>query len=227
MAKIDGRMVGGARCARAAAALLTSVVVVCQGCTFAGYVATTLERTGSHEVNAEYEGLANKRVAVVMDADKIIQANYPRLISELTSSISIRLASESQIPMQMTPAPKVLKHQLDYPRWAAKAYDELGAALASDRLIIIDLYEFRLNEPGNQWVWSGLAAARIGVVEVDGPVPEEFVYTQEVSVKFPDHDGAGPEQYTAQQISAVLRKRLVDRVIWLFFKHEEKNVMDY
>jgi hypothetical protein len=215
------------RAALGAAWLLGAMVLACQGCTLAGYVATTLERTGSHEVNAEYEGLADKRVAVVLAADKIIQANYPRLVAELSNSIAVRLAAESKIPMKMTPPAVVLKHQLDHPRWAAKAYDELGAALSAERLIIIDLYEFRLNEPGNQWVWSGIAAARVGVVEVDGPVPEEFVYTQDVAVDFPDVEGAGPEQYSAQQISAVLRKRLVDRIIWLFFKHEEKNVMDY
>lgn len=218
---------GGVKASWAAALLCALALAGAPGCQLLGYTMTTLERTGSHDVSAEYEGLVDKRVAIVVDADKLIQANFPRLVAELTASVAARLSTESNITMVMIPPAKILRYQLDNPRWAAKPYDELGAALGADRLIIIDLYEFRLHEPGNQWVWSGIAAARVGVVEADGPVPEEFIYTNDLSVDFPDLQGTGPEQYSAAQIAAVLRKRIVDRIIWLFFEHEEKNMMDY
>lgn len=196
------------------------------GCQIIGGIAANIERTGSHDVNAEYEGLQDKRIVVLVAADRIILANFPQLTTQLTSYISQRLASEARVGPGVINPTSVLKYQLDHPRWLYKSHSEIARDFGVDRVVLIDLYEFRLNEPGNQYLWGGMAAAKVGVAESDGPTPDEFVYTKDISVQFPDKE-AGPTDYSQAQVEAVLRKRFVDRVVWLFFKHEEPNVMSY
>lgn len=196
------------------------------GCQIIGGIAYNIERTGSHEVNAEYEGLQGKRVVVLVAADRVILANYPQLTTQLTSFISQRLATDANVGTGVISPTAVLKYQFDHPRWLYKSYGELAKDFGVDRVVMIDLFEFRLNEPGNRYLWDGLAAAKIGVTEADGPSPDEFVYSKDISVSFPDKE-AGPSDYSQSQVESVLRKRFVDRVVWLFYKHEEANVIPY
>ena len=37
-----------------------------------------------------------------------------------------------------------------------------------ERLVFIDLYEYRLNPTGNSYLWDGVAGGHIGVVEAGG-----------------------------------------------------------
>lgn len=41
-------------------------------------------------------------------------------------------------------------------------------------MIYVDIYEFRLNPPGSRWIWEGMAAANVGVVERDSLDPDTF-----------------------------------------------------
>ncbi len=60
---------------------------------------------------------------------------------------------------------------------------------------MVELQEFRLHDPGNQYLWNA-AIGTVGVIESDGLVPENYVFEKIVSVKFPDKQGTGPLEYT-------------------------------
>ncbi|TVQ30408.1 MAG: hypothetical protein EA376_13165 [Phycisphaeraceae bacterium] len=196
------------------------------GCQLAGGMLASYERTGSHSVKAEYTGLEGKRFAVLVAADRMIQANHPQLVAQVTTAVTARLVTEIEHG-GFVPPQAILQFQYDRPRWTAMGYSDLAAELGVERLVFVDLYEFRLNEPGNMYLWDGLAAAMVGVVETDGFMADEFIYTKEISVGFPDGQGFGPQEFTAPQISAVLRSRLVDRASWLFYDHKEPNDKKY
>ena len=84
--------------------------------------------------------------------------------------------------------------------------------------------EFRLHEPGNQYLWRGAATAKVGVIESDGPVNDNFIFQEQVRTIFPiDERALGPAQLSEQTVQVKLSKKLIDRVSWLFYDHEEKN----
>lgn len=205
------------------------IIVALQGCAAGVLVGGMIEsyrETSTRPVPSEYDGLADKSFAVFIAADRLIQSNHPQAVARLTTLITQRLVENANAAGVVPPA-VILEYQYNHPSWVAMTYDELAEHFGVDRLIYIDLYEFRLHEPGNAYLWGGVAAASVGVVEADGPLGDEFMYSKAVQVRFPDDAGYGPTEYSASQVSAVLEKRFVDRVTWLFYEHEEPYYPDY
>jgi len=202
-------------------------VLVLPGCELAGVVASGMEETGSHKVFSEYEGLADKTYAVVVDADRSIQASWPSMVADVTARIDAALADGTNAAGHV-PARDVVLFLQTNPRWTTMTRKDLAQALGGvDRIILIELFEFRVNEPGNRYVWDGVAGGSVAVLETDGPFPEEYAYHRPMSVRFPDKQGYGPDDFGASLVSSALVKRFAQRCAWLFIDHEEPNAITY
>lgn len=193
-----------------------------------GVMARTYQETGTHMVPAEYEGLADKNFAVIVSADRTIQGTFPELVTRVTQLVTQRLAVVERTEASgFVPAPAILEFQLTNPSWNSWTYDQIAEEFGVDRLVVIDIYEFRLHEPGNQNLWDGQATARVGVVEADSPIPDDFTFNESVRVSYPDGRGFSKSDFPRRHVFGFLERRLVDRVSWLFYEHEEKIRPDY
>lgn len=192
----------------------------------AGMMVESYKRTGTRTVEAEYVGLQGHSFAVVIAADRVIQTNAQDLIPQLTNSITERLRVESGA-VGYVPGPVVLQFQYANPGWSAMTYSELAYHFGVDRLVYIDLFEHRLYETGNSYLWDGLMAGTVGIVEADSPFPDEFAFSRDIAVRFPDGTGFSPDDYSALQVDTVLRMRFLDRATWAFYEHEEPYYPDY
>jgi len=200
------------------------------GCQLVGGMVENYRKDSTHKVEAEYIGLAGKSFAVVVQADRAIQGEHPGLVEFLSSRIADRLADPANSPAAagfVSPA-DVASYQARNPSWAGKAPSELAKDLGGvSRLVMIEMIEYRLNEPGNPYEWDGVAAAIVSVVEVDSPAPDEPSFSRTMTVKFPGKKGFGPDQMSRQTVTSALAGRLVDRVSWLFYAHEEPYYPEY
>lgn len=186
----------------------------------AGGMAQAYQENSTRTVQPEYTGLAGKSYAVVVVADRSIEATYPGVVATLTGRINERLHDHSGATGWIDSA-DLLSYLYNNPRWVARPRSELAADLGVDRLVVLDLQEFRLHDPGNQYLWDGVAQGRVAVVESDSPVPDSYAFDAGVTVRFPDKSGSGPLEHPQAVVSGALIKRLVDRAAWLFYKHEE------
>ncbi len=219
-------LAAGAALAALAAAAVQSGCVLGQ---LVGGMAASAQRTGTTTVTARYAGLRGKSFAVVVYADRIIQADFPEVVGDLTVTIARRLAAQDEAvgASGFVPGERILEYQYSNPRWVVMPWRELGEQLGVDRLIVVELQEFRLHDPGNQYTWAGVASGAVRVVELDGPAPDSPIFQETVTVRFPDQDGYGPMQMPGSTIQLALSKRFVDRASWLFYDHEEPNYPDY
>jgi hypothetical protein len=192
----------------------------------AGGMIESHRRNSTKTVEAEYAGLSNKTFAVVVSADRMIQADYPEVIVKLSTDIAERLAKSANASGYV-PGKSVMDYQFNHPRWVTMTHGELAKALGVQRLVHVDLVEYRLRDAGNQYLWQGVAAGTIGVVEADGTLPDEFAFQKPIRVRFPDHDGMGPGDFPQAAVNTELARRFVDRAAWLFYAHEEKYYPDY
>lgn len=210
-------------------ALLVACCFASTGCTIVGFffmAADEFKKSGSHIEKATYEGLTDKNFAVLVSADRMIQANYPEVVPQMATGVSSRLA-ENVDAQGYVPGERVLSYQYNNPSWAAKSYSEIAKELGVERLVIVDIQEFRLNDPGNRYIWDGVAAATVGVVEADGPFPDDLTHEHFVNVTFPDTGGYGPEDYSRLQMLSVLKTRFVNRATWPFYDAEIPNDIAY
>jgi hypothetical protein len=209
-----------------AAALLVLAALGLSGCAaaaLAGMMAQSAQETGTRTVEAEYTGLVGKSYAVVVSADRSIEASYPGVVAMLTQKINERLRDSAGATGWIA-TEDLLGYLYNNPRWVARPRSELAAELGVDRLIVVDLQEFHLYDPGNQYLWDGVAQGRVAVVEADSPVPDSYAYDTMVTVRFPDKSGSGPLEMPQALVSSSLILRFAVRASWTFYKHDEPYI---
>ncbi|MGH7130362.1 MAG: hypothetical protein ACREJO_00235 [Phycisphaerales bacterium] len=198
----------------------------CQIAEIAGAMLSSAEREGNKEVKGQYGGLAGKSYAVIVAADRSIQADFPELIPRLSEQISMRLAGNVGASAFVPPA-AVLEYQYSHPRWVTMTRGQLAEALGVERLVYVDMAAYRLNDPGNQYLWNGGAAGTVSVCEVESAFPDEPAFQSQVKVAFPDKKAMGPTDISRIAVHSELSKRFAERTAWLFYKHEEPNKITY
>jgi hypothetical protein len=214
------------RCAAVAA--LVGCVVAGAGCNIArgiGALAQNEEYQKLVDTPPRYNGLENKTIAVVVDTDLATLYEHPMLTATITDGISRRLQRD-------VPGAKVLasQHVIDWqyrtPQWNALPLGEITQQLNVDRVVYIDLIEYRLNPPGNRWMWEGVAAGRIGVIERSGLQPDAFVESFDLTAKFPTISGVDRNAANADQIETGLLAEFIKHTSWLFHQHLEPKYPD-
>lgn len=212
-----------------AAALALLGVGLLSGCNLVGIVGVlgeSYKRTSTRTVEAEYRGLEGRTFAVIVAADRAISGQHPALVPTLQTAMAERLRANAGAAGYVQPR-MLMQFQADNPRWTAMSMGDLAEELGVDRLIFVDLKEFRLHEPGNAYLWAGATSATVGVLETDGPYRDDFAFRKAVAVKFPDDTGYGPEDYGSEYVATRLQTRIIDRVVWLFHDHQEPYYPDY
>jgi hypothetical protein len=191
-----------------------------------GGMAASAERTGEKTVKAKYTGLESKTFAVVVSADRSIQADFPNIVPLMTREMTRRL-SENCGASGVLPADEVLRFQYQRPGWIAMSPKDLAKALDVSRLVFVELTDYSLNDPGNPYIWRGNAAATVRVLEADGKLSSDFSFRQPLRVSFPDSEGLGPAQIPVETVQLELSRRIINRASWLFYDHKEPNVIKY
>jgi len=173
----------------------------------------------------KYTGLENHTVAVLVDADMTTLYEHPYLVPNIAGGISGRIAKN--VPGAKVLSPEaIINWQYRTPRWSSLPYGELCEQLNVDRVVHITILEFRLNPPGNRWLWEGVCLGRVGVVERDGLDPDAFAQTFEMNAKFPTIEGVGRESASEANIQTGLLAEFIKKTTWLFHQHVEPKYPD-
>lgn len=212
--------------------MLASALGAGPGCNivgFGGAMIETYKRGSTHAIEAEYDGLTEKSFAVIVTGDRVLQGSYPTLFTRLTSRFTERLVtSQKEVGASgFVPPLSIIEFQLLNPNWVAWNHEKVAQELGVDRLIVVEVYDYRLNEIGNSYLWDGTAAARVGVFEIEDADSPDFAFKKEIQVRFPSEQGLGPADVPENQVQAGLEKRFVDRVTWLFYEHQEPYYPEY
>lgn len=191
-----------------------------------GGMAESYAETANHTVEAEYTGLQGKTFAIVVTADRSIEASFPALVPAVTQRMFDYFYKSGTGTGGIAPA-QSLAFLYNNPRWLIRPRSELAKELGVDRIVDVEIQEFRLNDPGNSYLWEGVAMGTVGVIELESPTPDLYTFEKHVMVKFPDKSGMGPNELKGAVVRTELMRRFVDRCAWPFFTHEEKMRPDY
>lgn len=212
------------------ALVLCSGLIVCgAGCSLGalvGGMADSANRLGSTTYEAEYTGLQSHTFAVVATTDRGIQAEFPALLPTLVQRLDLVLAEHAGASGHV-PGDEVTGYLANNPQWVAWPRSQLAEELNVDRVIYIEVNDFRTNEPGNEYVWDGLVWATLSVIERGAVATDVEAYRKDLQIHFPDQTGYGPNDFSKQVVASELLRRLIERSGWLFYKHEEKNSLEY
>lgn len=209
-------------------ALLTLVTQL-SGCIIGaavGGMAESYKRTGTSEVEAQYLGIEGHSFAVVASSDRLIEANNPGITARITQRINDRLIQNAG-PSFAIPSTDLLTVLYNTPQWPALPRGEVAQMLGVERLVVVEVVEYSLNEPGNKYIWDGSASCVVTVYESDSGYPDDPVFERAIRVSFPDTSGLMRTEIPEAAVNTELSNRLINRVSWLFYTHKESNVIPY
>ena len=192
-----------------------------------GGMAASAHEAGSSEVDAQYTGLEAHTFAVVATADRSIQADFPALIPTIMQRLDIQLAKDAGASGHI-PGDEVTAYLANHPQWVAWSRAKLAKELGVERVVFVEINDFRTNDSGNEYVWNGMVWGTISVIEQDTAGGTDLeAYRKDLQITFPDSDGFGPDDMSKQVVAGELMRRFIQRVAWLFYDHEESNKLEY
>lgn len=218
------------RLARAALGTIAALTIIAiPGCIIPaaiGGMAESYQRTGTTQIEAEYTGLGGKSFAVVATGSRMMESEHPGLTARLIQRINERLAVNAGAS-HFIPSNDLLTVLYNTPQWPAMTRGEVGEMLEVERLIVVEIIDYTLHEPGNQYIWEGVASVLVSVYETDSGLPDDPIFEKAIRVTFPDTSGFMRTDIPEAAVTSELSNRVVNRVAWLFYDHEEANIIPY
>jgi len=207
-----------------AAALLANG---CAPINMVGGMAQNFEYQKKIEVPALYTDLANRECAILVDMSMGLMYEQPYLAGQLALGVGNAIHKNVEGCSVLNPE-HALAWQYRTSNWSLLPYGDVAEALDVERLIIIDIYEYRLNPPGNRYEWEGVAAANVRVVEADENSFDPDTPAEEYNViaRFPDDQAVVAFNTPRDRIEAGLLLKFVQQVSWLFYDHIEPKYPD-
>lgn len=197
----------------------------CAAFHLAGAMAQNYEYQKLIQVLPQYSGLEDQSIAVVVDADMATLYEHPDLVANIVGGVSGRI--QENVPGARVIDPRVvLGWQYRTPQWNAMPYGQLTEELNVDRVVYIDIHEYRLNPPGNRWEWEGVCAANVGIIERGSFMPDSFADSFNVTARFPTMTGVSRSDAQESQVAFGLLSEFIKRAAWLFYEHEEPKYPD-
>ena len=161
-----------------------AVCLLCLGCE------PRSQRKQTVDVTAEYLGLNDQRVAVLVAADSHMLYQYPEASKLVCRAVTKRLAGH--VPGITTTIPDAIDAFIKAnPYWMNTRYGELAEQLDVDKIVLIDLIEYQTHEPGNAHIWQGLITGNVGVIDAHATDPDNLVFQNTVSARFPEETSIG------------------------------------
>ena len=204
----------------ALAALLLWACTLC-GCNIGGWVANVVGGGDeTKDVQALYNGLKNKKTAVLVFMDDNALLNFPDADKQLCQAVCQQITLQIPGATVVTPAQIALFRQ-NKPNLAAVPYGDTLAALKVDRLLWVDVADYHTHDPGNAHQWQGVVSAHISVYAAESKTPDDAVYANDVRVEYPKDAETGMLNSDSATIEEATRLAFAMQTAWLFSDHKE------
>jgi len=170
----------------------------------------------------EYLGLANQRVAVMVSAAPTVVVQSTEAPEHLMTAIAQKIAVNVE-GVRLADPRQVAKFQQDNPAWTVTPYGTLLDRLGVQRLVVVDLADYRLHEPGNIHMWQASAIAHVSVAAADDAHPNNPVYSTTVNVQYPPDQPLGALEGNTAGMELGLNDALARRIAMLFGKPKKEK----
>jgi len=204
------------------AALLALAHMACSGCEVIAFGVDAIDSEQEVEFVARYDGLNGKRIAVLIDAPFDAQYEHPRAVPGLCDLISAALR-ESCAGARILPPNYVVAYQANNIYWPTMDIEDIAKALKVERLVIVDLVEYRLMAPGNGYLWDGVIVGDINIYEADSLDATAIAFKERIKVRYPMLDGVRRDQYPQATIEQALQIKFAQDTANLFRNYTRKK----
>lgn len=196
------------------------------GCGIIRYIAHAFAIDIGETVEAEYEGLAGKTVAVIIDSGgriDSIEFEHPGTQWHVSDRVSIELEDRIE-GLKAVNALQIVKYQKEHSGWEDVPKGRLARTLKADFVLSLTLVEFSTNDPSAGHLNSGRMAAEVALYEASDAERGEPVWRNAdlLTAAYPSR-AAGDLNVTDESRIAVAQKtieRFAAKLARKFYKHK-------
>jgi len=190
------------------------------GCNMLAYPLACLAQPREKTVAAEYPGLKNSSVAVVIYADLDTQTRHTGVREGISAVVADELRRGVE-GVQVLPVAPVLRYQAANPYWDAEPKTEIARQLGAEHLLLITLIEFRTREPGSLTLYRGRLTADAALYKAGRPEAAAQVWQKRgLRVRYPEHSQVGTLEEAEDEIRYRTAVRFAQELVLCFRKHK-------
>jgi len=203
-----------------AVAVMLLLSVGLSGCRALGYLLYLGAPNMPKTVQAEFDGLKDQKVAVVMFADYNVLYEYPAARLELSKMIQVELTKNVK-GIEVVEPEKVLTYQLSNIDWESMDKSRLGRVFDADYVLYIALVEFSTREPGSLNIFRGRITAEASLYQSSGPERSACVWSDhDMRVMYPPKTPLAQLHQDDRQIRYVTERLFADMLAKKFYKYK-------
>jgi hypothetical protein len=200
--------------------ILAALAAGACGCDQGRYLVYLLFGGKDQDVKAEFVGLADKNVAVVVYCEKSVLFEYPDVQLSISARVTGDLKKNVEKVKVVDPR-RIIKYQDENIYWDEKDKTELGKALGADYVLFVTLVEYGTREPGSVNLYRGRITAQASLYKVGLPERASRVWQdRDIRVLYPEHDPTGQPRENDREIRAETERLVAEKLSQKFYDHK-------
>lgn len=173
------------------------------------------------DVQGQYDDLANRSVAVVVSMSDYTEFKHPQAKQRIAEEIA-RLIQANVPGATLTSPNEIIAWQQENAYWATRPPSMLIKQLKVERLVLVEIGEYRTHEPGDKHVLRGVISASVNIVEAEAADPDNFGASFSKNVMYPEpgESKIGRVGDDEQVIELRTQIRFCETAAGLFYDHQ-------
>lgn len=184
-----------------------------------GFLAGAFQQQTGKAVEATYRNLDNKSLAIVVDPDPATALEYAGARTEIGAFVTAQF-QQNMPNVKLLRYQDVIRWQDETLQWQGLPVKDIGKHFGTERVLYIELLDYRTREAGATNLLRGHIHAMARVFEVDTPGPNA-AWEKEFDVAWPP---TAPMDVLKANDTAV-RKRVLEvfseQLVGQFYDHKE------
>jgi len=178
--------------------------LVLAGCNVLAYPLYVLLGQTETRVKAEYAGLQDKKIAVIVVGQPGIDFEdpYARMDLALGTQRAIR---ENVKGVEFADQEKIQAFQRARLDWYSLPLSEIAAQFQVQRVLYLELIQYTIREPDSVNLLRGRIWAQLRVYEAESALPEDPAYETEVEIVYPEQ---APQPYSENNKLLIRRQSM-------------------
>lgn len=205
--------------------VIAPLLAGCAGPVFGLVANAVLPEEQKVHVHADYRGLDDKTVAVMVSLNEYAFGEHPNAQKDLAWAISKEL--RRNVPgVKVVNPDELLAYTREHPYWHTERYSRLAGQLNVDRIVIVDVLQYSLHEPGNRHIMQGVIVGDVKVIEAPDAhgnpgSGDNLAYSRNIESRFPENDPVGLINANAREVELATLANFSRKAGFLFFDHTE------
>lgn len=204
--------------------LFCSFLFTASGCGVVKYLGYVLLGNEEQKAKAEYAGLNDKKVLILLNTPDGMEYSYPQsresLIIACQQILKANIETISFCDYQMVE--DFILRELD---WISVPTSTLAKKFGADRVLYIDIYDFTLQDTDSIGIYQGQVNAEVKIYETDSKAeaPNRSLYSFYIDLKYPENHPLAATPEAKYRVLSGTIKLTAYEICKHFFDHTEKE----